>query len=41
MDAKADAPPTVASALSAVTKQSKAEADKKPIKAVDAKKPTS
>lgn len=41
-DAKAPAAsPTVATALSAVTQQSKAEADKKVIKSVDVKKPTS
>jgi hypothetical protein len=41
MDAKANAAPTVASALSAVTQQSKAEVDKKVVKTVDAKKPSS
>lgn len=41
MDAKANTTQPVASALAAVTQQSKAEADKKVIKTVDAKKPTS
>lgn len=41
MDAKAGSTPTVASALSTVTQQSKAESDKKPVKMVEAKKPAS
>ncbi|MBL8351694.1 MAG: hypothetical protein JNL87_15460 [Burkholderiaceae bacterium] len=41
MDAKAGSTPTVASALSTVTQQSRAEADKRPIKTVEAKKPAS
>jgi ABC-type glycerol-3-phosphate transport system substrate-binding protein len=40
-DAKASTSTTVTSALSAVTQQSKAEADKKVIKRIEAKKPTS